>query len=144
MSKFSVSRETVKGRDELWAVLADYPNIADWTSGLTSSHATSAETSGVGARRHCDLTSGGTLEETVRHWDEGRELAISIDEATKVPLKSAVSTFTIVESPNGHTITMATEFTPKGGPVGRLIGPLLKPLLRKGNSGLLEEWESAA
>ncbi len=144
MSNFTVSRETTQGRDELWAVLADFPNIADWTAGLTASHATSERTSGVGAQRHCDLSSGGTLEETVREWDEGHTLTISIDEVTKVPLKRATSTFRIDKSAKGHTITMETDFTPKGGPFGRLLGPVLKPLLKKGNGGLLKEWEAAA
>ena len=145
MPSFKVSRTTTKSREALWKVIADYPNIADWTAGLTSSHATSESTSGTGATRHCDLKNGGTLEETVRAWDDGSRLVISIDEATKVPIKRAQSTFTINEDGGGgRTIEMETDFTPKGGPVGLLFTPVLKLALKKGNRGLLDEWHEAA
>ncbi|MEL7210545.1 MAG: SRPBCC family protein, partial [Actinomycetota bacterium] len=111
---------------------------------VSSSHATSDAVEGVGATRHCDLTNGATLEETIREWVPEESVTISIDEATKVPIAHAVSTFSITETENGRQITMTTDFTPKGGPLGRLLGPVMKPVFRKGNRGLLAEWDAAA
>ena len=49
-----VSRQIEASRDKVWAVLADFPNIAAWNSGVNQSYSTSDATAGVGAKRHCD------------------------------------------------------------------------------------------
>ncbi len=67
-----VSRRIDASRTKVWAVLADFPNIADWNRGVNRSYATSDATTGVGAKRHCDLAPVGALEETVTGWDEER------------------------------------------------------------------------
>ena len=65
MRTIRVSRRIDIPRQKLWAVLADFPNIADWNSGVKRSFATSDATNGAGATRHCDLAPMGALEETV-------------------------------------------------------------------------------
>lgn len=82
----------------VWQVLADFPNISVWNTGVKASHATSDATSGVGAKRHCDLAPVGTLEETIAEWDEGNRLVINIDSATKLPIERGVATFTLTEA----------------------------------------------
>jgi hypothetical protein len=59
-------------RHAVWEVLADFPNIADWNSGVKHSEATSEETGGLGTSRHYDLAPMGALEETITGWDPTR------------------------------------------------------------------------
>ena len=144
MPSLTVDRPSRKQRDDLWSVIADYPNIADWNSGVVASHATSESTAGVGATRHCDLSSGGTLEETVRAWDDRQSMTISVDDATKVPFTKALATFRIADSGEGHSLIMEADYSMKGGPLGAILGHLLKPTLKKNYRAVLDEWEAAA
>ena len=49
MKNMTIERTVNAPRSAVWGVLADYPNIASWNSGVKTSVATSAETTGVGA-----------------------------------------------------------------------------------------------
>ena len=89
MRSIKVSRRIASTPEKVWAVLADFPNIATWNSGVTRSFATSDRTGGVGAQRHCDLVPFGELEETVREWDETRRMVVNIDSAKKLPIDHA-------------------------------------------------------
>ena len=81
MRSIKVSRRIPTAPAKVWAVLADFPNIATWNTGVSKSFATSDSTGGVGAQRHCDLAPFGELEETVKEWDDTRRMVISIDSA---------------------------------------------------------------
>ncbi len=81
MRSIKVSRRIPSAPAKIWAVLADFPNIATWNTGVAKSFATSDSTGGVGAQRHCDLAPFGELEETVKEWDETRRMVIRIDSA---------------------------------------------------------------
>ena len=142
MNSISVSRTTDKSREALWAKLQDFPNIADWASGVKTSTQTSSEPTGVGATRHCVVGGNGTLDETIQRLDDQRQMVISIDKTTKLPVKSAVSTFTIEDPAEGRRISMESEVGLKG--IGKLMGPILRKGLAKGNGKLLEEWAAAA
>lgn len=142
MPSISVSHTTDKSREDLWNVLTDFPNIADWASGVKVSTQTGAHPNGVGATRHCVVGGNGTLDETIQQVEDQRQMVISIDKTTKLPVRSAVSTFTIEDSPQGRKISMDSEVELKG--IGKLMGPILKKGLAEGNGKLLEEWAAAA
>jgi uncharacterized protein YndB with AHSA1/START domain len=125
--------------DAVWAVLADFPNIAAWNGGVKTSYATSATIEGVGARRHCDLAPIGTLEETVREWEPARRMVVSIDEARRLPLRSATATFVIEPNRAGAEVSIEYSYDPQG-PVGRMMDRQLS----KGFAGFLADLERAA
>lgn len=131
---------------EVWAVLADFPNIADWNGGVTASHSTSDAASGVGAQRHCDLAPMGALEETVLEWDEHRKIVISIDSAKRLPIKQGRMTFLVDDaaSGDGTDFTLHYEFDANGGPFARLVGKGLRGQLEKGFNGFVDDLTTAA
>ncbi len=77
----TIEQQIAAPRADVWRVLADFPNIADWNSGVKVSRATSSATGGIGATRHCDLIPAGGLDETVTDWQDEQRLVISIDKA---------------------------------------------------------------
>ena len=78
MHNVTVTRDMAAPQADVWAVLADFPNIADWNTGVKVSHSTSGDqTEGVGATRHCDLAPTGSLEETVQAWEPPNRMAAS-------------------------------------------------------------------
>jgi uncharacterized protein YndB with AHSA1/START domain len=135
----SVARHIDAPPDAVWAVLADFPNIAAWNSGVKTSYATSATIEGVGARRHCDLAPMGTLEETVREWEPGRRMVVSIDEARRLPLRTATATFVVEPAAAGTEVSIEYTYDPQGP-----VGPVMDRQLTKGFTGFLADLERAA
>ncbi len=135
----SVARHLDASPEEVWAVLADFPNIATWNGGVKTSYATSAATKGVGATRHCDLAPVGALEETVREWEPGRRMVVSIDEARRLPLRSATATFVVEPKGRGTEVSIEYSYDPQGP-----VGPVMDRQLTKGFAGFLADLELAA
>jgi uncharacterized protein YndB with AHSA1/START domain len=145
MRSLQVSSEIQAPVATVWGVLANFPNIADWNSGVTKSYATGDQTEGVGASRHCDLAPSGTLEETIQEWQPNEKMAVSIDSSTKSPLKSGLGTFEL--SPGGSestTVALNLDYELKWGLIGKLIGPVVHRQLTKGFEGSLRELDTAA
>jgi hypothetical protein len=128
----------------VWAVLADFPNIADWNGGVKKSYSTGDATSGVGAQRHCDLAPTGALEETIREWTPEERVVISIDSTKKAPVKSGLGTFTLEGDGDSTTVSLVYDFQPRFGPIGTLIGPLLDKQFNKSFTGFPSDLEAAA
>ncbi|MFQ5556492.1 MAG: SRPBCC family protein [Acidimicrobiales bacterium] len=144
MREITVERTVEAPTAAVWAVLADFPNIAEWNGGVKKSFATSDNTKGVGASRHCDLSPAGGLEETIVEWREGEKMVISIDSASKLPIKKGLVTFSL-DGVDGSTDTSVHyAYETRFGPLGRLIGPLLDKQLVKGFNGFLGDLETAA
>ena len=145
MRNVTLERELDAPRSAVWAVLADYPNIADWNEGIKASYATSEATEGVGASRHCDLAPMGALEETVRAWEPEGRLVVFIDEAARLPMKRAEMTFTLTEVASGRTgLSMSYDYHPSGGRFAPLVGRALDQQFTKGFTGFMEQLEVAA
>ena len=98
MSNVTLNRTLDATQSQVWAVLADFPNIADWNSGIKKSYSTNDSIDGVGAMRHCDLAPLGSLKETVVGWTPEEQMVISIGSAAKLPIKSGQMTFTLARA----------------------------------------------
>ena len=139
MRKIQVAAPTDAPRTAVWAVLADFPNISTWNSGVKASVDTGNGTVGLGAQRHCDLAPVGGLEETITSWEPNEQLVVNIDSATKLPISNAEATFTLGDG----TTTIDYAYEPKGL-IGKLTAPLLDRQLKKGFEGFLNDLDKAA
>lgn len=144
MREVQVDRDIDASRSAVWSVLADFPNIARWNSGVKTSVSTSAAASGVGATRHCDLAPAGGLEETIAEWVPEERMVISIDSTKKLPIKSGLVTFTLDEADGRTPTDVVYRYETKFGPLGALMGPVLDKQLAKGFAGFLTDLEVAA
>ena len=145
MRSVTTSRRIDVPARDVWAVLADFSNIADWNGGVKKSFSTSEVLQGVGARRHCDLAPAGQLEETVREWRPNEQMKVSIDSASRLPIDHALATFDLIAtgSDDATDVTVTYEYEPGWGIVGRALGPLLDRQFVKGFAGLLSDLETA-
>ena len=108
-----VTRTTTKSPESLWEVLADFPNIATWYSGLKTSVSTSAHPDGVGATRHCELAPVRAIDERILDWEEGSRVRIAAEKYEKAPIKEAVADFRITPEGDHTRLDLRFEFTPK-------------------------------
>ena len=145
MRHVNLSKKIDAPRQVIWDILADFGNVADWNTGINKSHSTGDAANGVGATRYCDLGPGGALDETIREWEPNRRMAISIDAATKAPIKGALGTFVLTGDDNGPTeVALQFDYTPKGGPIGNIFGRVLDKQFTKGFHGYFEDLDSTA
>ncbi len=143
MKNVKVGRTVAAPRAAVWAVLADYPNIADWNVGVENSFAIGDQTEGVGAVRHCDLTVGA-MDETVTQWVPEETMVIKLSEIEKHPLKQAEMTFTLADDGAGTAFLMSYNFEPKGGPFSSVVAAMLKRPMIKGFNSFIDDLETAA
>lgn len=121
----TVQRRLSAPTESLWALYADLPGLADHWSGLRSTTAIGSPTSGVGARRRVALKPLGTREETVTAWEEGRRIDTRNQPNAAVPFKQAESALVLEPTAGGTLATCDYRYVPRGGPLGRVTGPLI-------------------
>ena len=139
-----VRRQMAAPCPSVWTVFADFPNLADHWSGLKASRPIGDQTHGVGARREVDLKPVGTLVETVTAWEEARTIATTNQPSALVPFKQAESRLTLEPNGDGTAITFDYRYVPRGGPMGRLIGPVIDRRLRTDFESMLAAIDGAA
>ncbi len=145
MRSVKVSRRIFSAPEDVWAVLADFPNIATWNSAVAKSFATSESTGGVGAQRHCDLAPFGELEETVKEWDDTRRMVISIDSTKNLPIAHGEVTFVLSPVDDATEVSVDYTYKPKFGFLGQFMGSLaLDGQLNKGFTVFLKDLDAAS
>ena len=140
----TVRRHMAASCPSVWAVLADFPNLANHWAGLKATRPIGDQTHGIGARRQVDLKPVGALVATVTAWDEGRLIATANQPSTFVPFKRAESRLTVEPSGEGAAITFDYRYVPRGGPVGRLSGTVIDRKLAADFEKMLAAVEEAA
>jgi hypothetical protein len=140
----TVRRRVAASCPSVWSVLADFPNLAAHWSGLKASRPIGDQTQGVGARRQVDLKPLGALVETVTAWEDGRMIATTNQPSALVPFKQAESRLVLDPDGDGTAITFDYRYVPRGGPMGRLTGPVLDRRLRADFGSMLAAVEGAA
>jgi Polyketide cyclase / dehydrase and lipid transport len=99
----TVQRRMAASTGSVWALFADFPNLASHWSGLRATRAIGDQTSGVGARRRVELKPIGSMDETVTVWEDGRRIDTQNQPSASVPFKHAESSLTL-EPDDGGTL----------------------------------------
>lgn len=140
----TVRRRVPASGDSVWALVSDFPNLAEHWDGLKASRSIGDQHQGVGARRQVELKPFGTMVETVSAWEEGRTLATTNQPSPRVPFKRAAAKLTLEPGGDGTAITFDYRYVPRGGPMGRLTGPVIDRMLRRNFASMLASIEQAA
>ena len=139
-----VQRRMSAPTGSVWALYADFPNLAKHWDGLRATSAVGGPTSGLGARRRVELKPMGSMEETVTIWEEGRRMDTHNQPSVSVPFKRAESTLILKPDGDGTLATFDYRYVPRGGPIGRITGPLIDRMLTATFADMLAATENAA
>jgi hypothetical protein len=140
----TVQRRMTASTGSVWTLFADFPNLATHWSGLRSTRAIGDQTSGVGARRHVQLKPIGSMDETVTSWEDGHRIDTRNHPSVSVPFCRAESTLTLDPIGGGTLARFDYRYVPRGGPIGRLTGPLIDKMLTGSFTQMLAAIEAAA
>jgi hypothetical protein len=128
----------------VWALLADFPDVARHWDGLRSTTEIGEQTSGVGARRRVELKPFGAMDETVTVWQEGRRIETQNRPSALVPFAHAESTLTLEPDGDGTMTNFDYRYRPRRGPMGRITGPLIDRMLTRTFTDMLAALEKVA
>ena len=140
----TVQRHMSASSGSLWTLFADFPNLASHWGGLRATSAIGAQGSGLGARRRVELKPLGSMVETVTAWDEGRRIDTLNQPSASVPFKRAESSLTFEPEGEGSLATFDYRYVPRGGPLGRLTGPLIDRMLTASFTDMLVTTDKVA
>lgn len=123
---------------EVFDVLDDIAEIAQWNPGVKHSDLIGNQPRGLGATRKCDLGGHKYLyEEVVRH-ETDSALTMRITE-TNLPFARADINFRLTPDGSGTIVTVSPDYALKFGPAGRLIDALVvRRTYRRGMVSLLD------
>jgi hypothetical protein len=142
--QITVQRRMSASTGSVWALFADFPNLANHWSGLRATTAIGDQAGGLGARRRVELKPIGRMDETVTAWEEGRRIDTLNRPSASVPFKRAESMLTLEPDEDGTLATFNYRYVPRGGPVGRFTGPLIDKMLTATFTDMLAAAEEAA
>lgn len=119
-------------KEAVWKVLSDFPNIANYTDTVSSSHSTSENDFEIGATRHCEFAPSGSADETIADIRDGEAIVISVSGAGGGPIKESTTTFSVqgIDADTSR-LTMSAEIQPKGGVFAGIISKILERRLPK-------------
>ena len=111
----TVQRRMAASIGDVWALFADFPNLASHWSGLRGTRAIGDQTSGVGARRRVELRPVGSMEETVTAWQDGRRIDTQNQPSATVPFTQASSSLTLEPTATARWPPFTTAMCPGAG-----------------------------
>ncbi|MFQ5509768.1 MAG: SRPBCC family protein [Leptospirillia bacterium] len=136
MGQITHTRHIRAPRVTVWEWLADYTNIHRFHPLLNTVTQETPEACGIGAVRRCDLKDGQFLRERVVDWNEGEWYRVEIFESS-MPLASAFGTLGVSDAADGGSEAyMIMDYTPKFGPLGRLMDRMM---MRRMMGGMMQQ-----
>ena len=110
--------------ERVWATLASLDLLEKYDPAVTRSEIVSAERTGPGSARRCDLRPGGWFKERVADWRPNESLSFELYECT-LPVRRLRHSYTLVADAGGTLVTQRMEYDLKFGVVGRALDALM-------------------
>ena len=114
---------------KVWEVLADIGGVAKWAPTIKHAVTTSKANSGVGCERECDVAGFGKVTERFVKWEDGSHYTYEVTGAG--PMKLVRTTWSVRGAGNQSVATVSIRFRMKFGPLGVLMAPMAKVMMRK-------------
>jgi carbon monoxide dehydrogenase subunit G len=113
--------------ENVWRVLSSLESIELWVAAIEHSYCP-GQSRGVGAMRVCELKQM-TIRETIVEWEEGKSFCYRGEGA---PLMAqALNRWSITAQGSQTLVTSEAEVIVKGGFFGRLLEPLMRPMMQR-------------
>ena len=117
--------------NKVWAVLADFENVANWHFSVDNSPLHNDQAFGLGSKRTCNFYDGTSVVEEIIEYQEGQSFIVNITDMS-MPLKSLVAgTKVTAINSNLCEVTIDMNFVVKFGPLGWIMGMvMMKPMMK--------------
>jgi len=78
-TKIAYEVELDVSKEEAWKIFEDFDNLS-WSATVKDPYYKNDKRSEVGMSRHCDLSDGGYIVETISKWDQGKGFTYTLDD----------------------------------------------------------------
>lgn len=139
MASVTVTQSIDAPVSAVWAAWNEFGDIYRYNPGLRASYLINdSKDSGLGAERQCDMKDGKNyIRERIVGYIPEERLEIDIYEGT-LPMNDVQAVLEFSQTaPNRTEVAMTMRFTPKMGLLGKLMLPMMKPVMAKTIRGLL-------
>ncbi|MEM8902787.1 MAG: SRPBCC family protein [Actinomycetota bacterium] len=137
MSEFTVTRRIEAPPSTVFAVLADFGNIADWSAGVKRSFLTTDGPVGEGTMRHCDFAPMGGVNERITAFAADERMTVHLFELFKMPASEAVADFGL--APDGDQTVLTLDVSYTANRLGRTARGFTDKQMRKGMSAMADD-----
>ncbi len=136
MTEVAHSRVIAAPTTVVWAVLADFPSLAEWAPAITHSSSMSDATEGIGMVRR--VAVGATiLLERVSEWEPEASLAYEVEGLPPV-VASVVNQWTLSPEGAGTAVTLTATVEPGPKPPMKVVAALAARKIGSTNKMLLD------
>ena len=123
----------------VWAQLAKLEDIQLWSEAVIQARCDGPLAQGVGAERTCEFVGNRTIQERWTAWDEGRSFQY---EGFGIPMmRRASNRWSVISQGARSLLVSEAELELKGGLFGRLLEPMLGPLMQRMAPGALASFK---
>ncbi len=126
--------------DAIWEVAGRFMHIDEFAPLVTSVDALTEGEDGLGSKRRCHFSDGGSVVEEVTHWDANRGYRVRLSEMPGMPLHEAYADLTVEPLGDGWSkVIWGFDYRMKYGPFGWVLGQtLMKMMMGKVLDGNLQ------
>lgn len=128
----------------VWDVVSDHGLYAEAAPNLETVEVVEGE--GAGLVRRCVDTDGNEWTERCTRWDDGSGFAVSVDversEFHRRLFHRFEGEWSVAPADDGVVVTVAFDFEPRFGPLGRLIGWYLGSRAPGLVEAIFDRWEA--
>jgi ligand-binding SRPBCC domain-containing protein len=122
--------------EQVWGILANLAELAEYDPAVATSTVTSATPTGLGASREVTMRDGKHwFKERVTAFEPMQELAFELT-ACNFPIARLRHTYSFAEDRGQTTVTESMSYSPKFGPLGKLMD--LAVIRRSSDKGIKE------
>ena len=115
--------------DLVWKHLAKLDDIQLWSEAVIHASCPPDRAHGVGAQRSCQLVGNRLIQERWIAWDEGHSFQY---EGFGIPLmRRTTNRWSVIPYGDQSLLISEAELELKGGVLGRLLEPLLAPVMQR-------------
>lgn len=125
--------------EKVWESWDDFGAIDKFNPGIRASRLLGEDSTGIGARRECDLEDGKNwVRERIVDYVPLKRMRIDIVESS-MPIKTMSATVALQAISDDKTeVQFTAEFEPKMGLLGKLMAPLMKRQFRPMLAAMLD------
>ena len=101
-------------KEKVWEILADFSGIYKWAPLVTNSTSITADNSGLGCERTCEIQNMGSIIERVTEWNEGEGYKIEVATIPGTPVKSGFTSWLLKSEGNQTIAKILSHFELEG------------------------------
>lgn len=128
--KITTSKRITAQAEDVWGLLEDFGNFYRVNPLLECSPVVNGVARGIGAERECQFYDGSTIRERITAVRAGESMEIAIT-GSSLPIRDGRVLITVAqEDPEHARVTFDATITIKFGVLGRVLGLVMRPVLK--------------